>query len=95
VELAEPAHGRSVFVVQSLSQPATKNLFELLLFADACRRSAASRVTAIVPYLGYARADKRHQRREPLTASLVATLLEASGGDPCGGDPRCADRRHA
>jgi ribose-phosphate pyrophosphokinase len=81
VDLGEPVRGFPVFVVQSLAPPVTENLFELLLFVDACRRSAADRITAIVPYLGYARADKRHKRREPIAASLVASLLQVAGLD--------------
>ncbi|MDO8540716.1 MAG: ribose-phosphate diphosphokinase [Opitutaceae bacterium] len=81
VYLDEPVRGRSVFIVQSIASPVTDNLFQLLLFVDACRRAAAGRVTAVVPYLGYARADKRHGRREPITASMVATLLQAVGLD--------------
>lgn len=81
VQLGEPVRGHPAFIVQSLSPPVTENLFQLLLFVDACRRSAADRIIAIVPYLGYARADKRHHRREPITASLVASLLQAAGLD--------------
>ncbi len=81
VHLDEAVRGRHVFIVQSLCPPVTENLFELLLFVDACRRAAAARITAVVPYLGYARADKRHGLREPITASLVATLLQAAGLD--------------
>lgn len=81
VELGEPVRGHPVFIVQSLSSPATENFFELLLLIDACRRSAADRITAVVPYLGYARADKRHKRREPITSSLVASLLQSAGLD--------------
>ena len=81
VHLDEPVRGRPVFVLQSTSPPATENVFELLAFVDACRRAAAGRVTAIVPYFGYARADKRHARREPITASMIASLLQTVGLD--------------
>jgi ribose-phosphate pyrophosphokinase len=81
VRLDEPVRGHPVFIVQSMSPPVTENLFDLLLFVDACRRAAAGRVTAIVPYLGYARADKRNARREPIGASMVANLFDAVGLD--------------
>lgn len=81
VRVDEPVRGRPVFIVQSLSPPGTEALFELLLFVDACRRAAAGRITAIVPYLGYARADKRHGARQSIAASMVATLLQAVGID--------------
>ena len=79
VRLDEPVRGREVFVVQPTSPPVNENLFELLAFADACRRASAARTTAVVPYFGYARADKRRGRRVPVTASVVADLLEAVG----------------
>jgi ribose-phosphate pyrophosphokinase len=79
VHLDEPVRGHPVFIIQSTSPPVTENLFELLALVDACRRAAAGRVTAVVPYFGYARADKRHARREPITASMVANLLQAVG----------------
>jgi ribose-phosphate pyrophosphokinase len=79
VELLESVRQKSVFILQSTSPPVNDHLVELLAFADACRRAAASRITAIVPYFGYARADKRHGRCEPITASMVADLLQAVG----------------
>jgi ribose-phosphate pyrophosphokinase len=81
VRLTESVRRREVFVVQPTSPPVNDHLVELLAFADACRRSAAARIVAVVPYYGYARSDKRHGRREPITASLVAALLEAAGVD--------------
>jgi ribose-phosphate pyrophosphokinase len=81
VRLEESVRRREVFVVQPTAPPVDAHLLELLAFADACRRSAASRITAVVPYFGYARSDKRHARREPITASLVARLMEAAGVD--------------
>ncbi|HWP44455.1 MAG TPA: ribose-phosphate diphosphokinase, partial [Blastocatellia bacterium] len=77
VRLEGPVRRKEVFIVQPTSPPVNENLVELLAFADACRLSSASRVTAIVPYFGYARSDKRHGRREPITARVVADLLEA------------------
>lgn len=79
VRLNEPVRGRSVFIVQSTCPPVSENVFELLAFADACRRSAAASVTAVIPYSGYARSDKRHGRREPILASMIAELMQAAG----------------
>ena len=81
VRLDEPVRGREVLLIQATSPPVNDNLLELLTLADACRRSAAARITAVVPYFGYARADKRRGRREPITASLVAQLIQAAGID--------------
>ncbi|RCJ24580.1 phosphoribosylpyrophosphate synthetase [Nostoc sp. ATCC 43529] len=79
VRLLESVRQKSVFILQSTAPPVNDRLVELLAFADACRRAAASRITAIIPYFGYARADKRHGRREPITASMVAEVLQAVG----------------
>jgi ribose-phosphate pyrophosphokinase len=79
--LGEPVRGREVFIVQPTSPPVNDHLVELLAIIDACRRSAAQRITAVVPYFGYSRSDKRHGRREPITASMVALLLQAVGVD--------------
>src|SRR5882724_11767154 len=79
VRLLEPVRRKEVFLVQPTSPPVNDNLVELLALADACRRAAAARITAIVPYFGYGRADKRHGRREPITGRVVADLLEAVG----------------
>src|ERR687891_2321941 len=79
VELLEPVRRKEVFIVQPTAPPVSEHLVELLAFVDASRRAAAGRITAIVPYFGYARADKRHGRREPITARVAADLLEAVG----------------
>jgi ribose-phosphate pyrophosphokinase len=81
VRLDEPVRDREVLLIQPTGPPVHDNLMELLILADACRRSAAGRITAVVPYFGYARADKRRGRREPITASLVARLIQAAGID--------------
>jgi ribose-phosphate pyrophosphokinase len=81
VRLDESVRSRNVFLVQPTAPPVNDHLVELLAFADACRRSGAGRITAIVPYFGYARADKRHGRRQPITASLVAQLMQTAGVD--------------
>ena len=79
IQLQESVRQKDVFLVQPLSPPANEHLVELLALADACRRAAATRITAVVPYLGYARSDKRHGRREPIMGRMVADVLEAVG----------------
>ena len=79
VQLLEPVRRKEVFLVQPTSPPVNDHLVELLALADACRRAAAARITAILPYFGYARADKRHGRREPITGRVVADLLQVVG----------------
>ncbi len=79
IELHETVRGRDVYLVQSLSPSADQNLIELLLLADACRRAGAARSTALIPYFGYARQDRRAHGREPVAARLIADLLEAGG----------------
>lgn len=81
VQYCEPVRRREVVIVQSLCPPVNDHLVELLAFADAARRAAAERIVAVVPYFAYARADKRHGRREPVTARMVADLFQAVGID--------------
>lgn len=81
VRLEESVRNCDVFFVQSTSPPVNENLVEILVFADACRRASARSITVIIPYFGYARSDKRHGRREPIAASMVAALLQAVGVD--------------
>ena len=81
IQLQESVRRKEVFLVQPLSPPVNDHLVELLALADACRRAAAARITAVVPYLGYARSDKRHGRREPISGRMVADVLEAVGID--------------
>src|SRR6185369_7659796 len=81
VELLEPVRGKTVFIIQPTGPPVNDNLIELLAVADACRRASAAHVCAVIPYFGYARSDKRHGRREPIAASMVARLLQAVGVD--------------
>lgn len=78
-ELQESVRDRDVFVVQPTSPPVNDHLMELVALADACRRSAARRVIAVVPYFGYARADRRKNRRVPIMGRAVADVLEISG----------------
>ena len=77
--LDEPVRGREVIIIQPTSPPVNDHLIELLAFADACRRASAAHITAVMPYFGYSRADKRHGRREPITASMVAAMMQAVG----------------
>lgn len=81
VRLDASVRGREVFIVQPTAPPVNDNLIELLAFADACRRASAERITAIVPYFGYSRSDRRNRRREPIMASLAAELMQCSGID--------------
>lgn len=80
-QLLESVRRKEVFLLQSLSPPVNDHLIELLALADGCRRSASARITAVVPYLGYARSDKRHGRREPIAGRMVADIMEAVGID--------------
>lgn len=79
VELGENVRGMDVFVVQPTSQPANEHLMELLIMVDALKRSSAERITAVIPYYGYARQERKVQPRTPISAKLVADLLTASG----------------
>lgn len=79
VELGETVRGRDVYLLQPTSPPAEAHLFELMLLTDACRRAGADRITAVVPYFGYARQDRRAQGRQSVAARLVADLLATSG----------------
>lgn len=79
VHLEDSVRGQSVFIVQPTSPPVDANLMELLAFADACRRASAAGITAVVPYFGYARADKRGNERQAIMASLVADLMQTVG----------------
>lgn len=79
VEIHENVRGEDVFILQSTSQPANDNLMELLILSDALRRSSARRITAVVPYFGYARQDRRTVGRTPISAKLVANLITEAG----------------
>jgi len=81
VKINENVRGHDVFVVQSTSNPANENLMELLIMIDALKRSSARRITAVLPYFGYARQDRKDQPRVPITAKLVANLLTTAGAD--------------
>lgn len=79
--LLEPVRGRHAVIVQPSGPPVDEHLVELLALVDACRRAAAERVTAVVPYFGYARGDRRGGVRRPIMASLAARVIEQSGAD--------------
>lgn len=81
VEIQENVRGEDVFVVQSTSYPANDNLMELLIMIDAFRRSSARRITAVLPYFGYARQDRKPGPRSPISAKLVANLITEAGAD--------------
>jgi ribose-phosphate pyrophosphokinase len=81
VEIQENVRGADVFVIQSTSYPANDHLMELLIIADALRRSSARRITAVLPYFGYARQDRRASGRTPISAKLVANLITHAGAD--------------
>jgi ribose-phosphate pyrophosphokinase len=81
VEIKENVRGADVFVLQSTSFPANDHLMELLIIMDALRRSSARRITAVIPYFGYARQDRRASGRTPISAKLVANLITNSGAD--------------
>jgi ribose-phosphate pyrophosphokinase len=79
VKIEENVRGRDIFVVQSISNPSNDNLMELLLMIDALRRASARRITAVIPYYGYGRQDRKVEPRVPISARLVADLIQAPG----------------
>ncbi len=79
VMIDESVRGKDVFLIQPTSQPANDNLMELLIMADALKRASANHITAVVPYYGYARQDRKTRGREPITSKLVADLMTTSG----------------
>ena len=81
VKVDEDVRGRDCYVVQSTSDPVNNNLMELLIYIDCLRRASAKRITAVIPYFGYARQDRKDVGRTPITAKLVANLITAAGAD--------------
>ena len=81
VNINETVRGCDVFVVQSTNNPVNDNLMELLIMIDALKRASAGRITAVIPYYGYARQDRKAKARDPITAKLVANLITAAGAD--------------
>ena len=81
VSLNETVRGADVFLVQSTCKPVNDHLMELLVMIDACRRASAGRITAVIPYFGYARQDRKAKSRDPISAKLVANMIAAAGAD--------------
>ena len=81
VNIGESVRGSDVFVVQSTCCPVNDNLMELLIMIDAFRRASAGRITAVIPYFGYARQDRKVKAREPISAKLCANLISTAGAD--------------
>ena len=81
ISVHEPVRGADVFIVQSTCKPVNDNLMELLVMIDAMRRASAGRITAVIPYFGYARQDRKAKSRDPISAKLVANLITAAGAD--------------
>jgi ribose-phosphate pyrophosphokinase len=81
VRILDDVRGRDVFIVQSTCPPVNDHLMELLILIDAVKRASAQRVTAVIPYFGYARQDRKHESRVPITAKLVANLISHAGAD--------------
>ena len=81
ISVYEPVRGKDVFIVQSTCKPVNDSLMELLIMTDAMRRASAGRITAVIPYFGYARQDRKAKSRDPISAKLVANLITAAGAD--------------
>lgn len=81
ITLPQTVRGKDVFIIQSTSYPVNDNLMELLIMIDACKRASAGRITAVMPYFGYARQDRKARPREPITAKLVADILTSAGAN--------------
>ena len=81
VTFNETVRGSDVFLIQSTCKPVNNNLMELLIMIDACKRASAGRITAVMPYFGYARQDRKAKGRDPISAKLVANMLETAGAD--------------
>lgn len=81
VNINETVRGQDVFIVQSTSYPVNDHLMELLILIDACKRASAGRITAVMPYYGYARQDRKAKARDPISAKLVADLIAKAGAD--------------
>src|SRR5215204_94370 len=81
VKVDEDVRGRDCFIVHATSHPVNAHLMELMIWIDCLKRASASRVTAVIPYFGYARQDRKDEGRTPITAKLIANLIERSGAD--------------
>ena len=80
-KIDEDVRGRDVYLIQSTCPPVNTTLMELLIMIDSCKRASAARVTAVLPYYGYARQDRKDEGRVPITAKLVANLITRAGAD--------------
>ena len=81
VELGESVRGKNVYIVQSTNTPVSSNIMEVLIAIDACKRASANHITAVMPYFGYARQDRKAKPRQPITSKLIADLLEKAGAN--------------
>ena len=81
INLPQTVRGKDIFIIQSTSCPVNDNFMELLIMIDACKRASAGRITAVMPYFGYARQDRKARPRDPITAKLCADILTAAGAD--------------
>jgi ribose-phosphate pyrophosphokinase len=81
VQLNSSVRGQDVFIIQPMSRPVNKSIMELLIMIDTCKRDSAGRITAVFPYMAYARSDKKDQPRVPITGRLIADLIETAGAD--------------
>jgi ribose-phosphate pyrophosphokinase len=81
IKIEENVRGKDVFVVQSTCSPVNESIMELLIMIDALKRASANRITAVMPYFGYARQDRKDQPRVPITAKLIANLLTTAGAN--------------
>lgn len=81
VSISETVRGSDVFLIQSTCGPVNDHLMELLIMIDACKRASAGRITAVIPYFGYARQDRKSKARDPISAKLVANIITAAGAD--------------
>ena len=81
IRLESDVRGRDVYIIQSTCTPVDENLVELLIFLDCVRRASAARITAVIPYFGYARQDRKDAGRVPITAKLMANIITSAGAD--------------
>lgn len=81
VSISETVRGSDIFLIQSTSEPVNDHLMELLIMIDSCRRASAGRITAVMPYFGYARQDRKSKARDPISAKLVADMIATAGAD--------------
>jgi len=90
-KVEDDVRGRDVYLIQSTCPPVNDNLMELLIMIDSCKRASAARITAVIPYYGYARQDRKDEGRTPITAKLVANVITRAGADDgfaCSADSR-------